>query len=128
MYHIKIINGGDRTRTRVGHTFKPGVTADLQVDKHGLLALQATRGFSVQLADDQQDDGAADDGQALVDDTVATAVDGMTAKEVLDAVETGVLDGPAVYLAESVGKQRSTILSELQPAGDDEQDTTNDEQ
>lgn len=117
---VKVTNTGERERSRLGVSVKPGKTRSVTVtNPRDLLTLRAVRDFDVSDvgadAAEVLDEGASGASAGAETDNSEADVDvsAMTVDEVLAAVASGEVSVEDALAAEQAGKNRSSLVKQL---------------
>ncbi|UOQ43357.1 hypothetical protein MUN89_15710 [Halobacillus salinarum] len=119
MKDIKVINKGKKTRFRLGVGFSPKEPVELTVSNREYLTVKAVKDFQVEVINPDSDKGSdisstktSDNPQNHTEEDFNLS--DLTVDEVIKAVQEGKLDIDQAIADEMEGKNRSTLLDELE--------------
>lgn len=136
MKKLKVLNTGKKTRSRLGYNFEPKKEKEIEVSNREYMTVKAVRDFEVEILDNTEKESDGTEGsetlnvenddidhtvpeEEIEEDTESDSEESinlsdLTVDEAIKAVENGKIGADEAIAQEIQGKNRSTLLDELE--------------
>lgn len=121
---VRVTNTGDRVRHRLGVSFRPNKTKEVEILKRHLIVLNAVKDFVVEVLEDKKTEkyqgegneveGSSENNKKELSPVEELNYHELTIEEVLEAVRINNLSVDEAIAYEVSGKNRVTLLEKLE--------------
>lgn len=111
---IRVTNKGERIRSRLGVSFYPNQPVEITVTDRTFIVIKAVKDFEVEILDEGKDIPQNEVKREVPENFDGLDLAGMTAKEVIKTVKTGIISIDEAIEREKAGRNRKSLIEQLE--------------